>query len=684
MALAFFISSGYSKDMKVEEAFERIAANFGGFEERDSQRDMAEAVERAFSSRNNVVIEAGTGIGKSMAYLAPLLSWVASGKKVVVSTYTKALQKQLVEKDIPLLVDALGTDIRYALCVGGENYLCLRRLNQVRNLGLFEQRDAKGLEKLLAWQFATESGLRSDLDGSPSPSLWQKVRREGDLCLGKRCDYYERCFYQSARRYERGAGLLVTNHHLFFAHIASGGHILPSFDAVVFDEAHELEEVAATYLGLDISNYRLKYLLDGIISPAQKGLLTRLNDLKEEETLFVDSMVHQARTAGDEFFHALTAQMGASPQRIRKAGFVENNLARPIVQLASLLEELQEKVGNDEDALELKAVTERCLLFAHELNSIMTQSLEDHVYWAERGEKRVRLAATPLDISSVMKGRVFDVYHPVVLTSATLTTDGTFDFFKERIGLDRCEELTIDSPFDYKNNVLLYLPPHLSDPVRKGNKEEPTFAEDVVNSIRDILAVTGGRTLALFTSHNLLGKAHDGLKSLRKVTVLRQGEQDSYRLIEEFRAAENAVLLGTTTFWQGIDIPGSDLECVVITKLPFQSPDDPVVEARIARLLAEGKDPFNHYQVPNALLLFRQGFGRLIRRRSDRGVVAILDPRVRTRSYGARFINALPRCGSTASLEVAKAFLEPLSPREKQSNCTIKDGAPSSPNAIRR
>jgi len=319
-------------------------------------------------------------------------------------------------------------------------------------------------------------------------------------------------------------------------------------------------------------------------------------------------------------------------------------------------------------------VTERCLLFTHELNSIMTRSLDDHVYWAERGEKRVRLAATPLDISSVMKKQVFEVYHPIVMTSATLTTEGTFDFFKERIGLEECEECVIDSPFDYKKNVLLYLPTHLRDPARKVGKEGPTFAEDVINTIRDILAATGGRTLALFTSHSLLGKAYDALKPLQKVTVLRQGEQDSYRLVEEFRAADNAVLLGTTTFWQGIDIPGSDLECVVITKLPFQSPDDPIVEARIARLLAEGKDPFYHYQVPNALLLFRQGFGRLIRRTSDRGIVAILDPRVRTRSYGARFIKALPLCGSTASLEAAKAFLDPLSEGETE-QLPVKRGA---------
>ncbi|MFQ5586279.1 MAG: ATP-dependent DNA helicase, partial [Thermodesulfobacteriota bacterium] len=643
--------------MVAKEAFRLIAKRFHGFEERPHQIEMADAVEEAVADGSHTVVEAGTGIGKSMAYLVPFIEWAGPGKRVVVSTYTKALQRQLVEKDIPFVIDALGADIRYALCVGGENYLCLRRLNQVRHLGLFEQGEMRGIEELLVWQFTTESGLRSDLPLEPSPRLWQKVRREGDLCLGKRCAYYERCFYQKARRYEKGAQILVTNHHLFFAHIASGGHILPSFDAVVFDEAHELEEVASTYLGLEISNYRLRYLLDAIISPAQRGLLARLGSVREEDLLIIDSVVQQARQAGEEFFSRLSEGFNRSPLRIRKPGFVENTLARPLVQLASLMEELHERVDNDEDALEVKALADRCLLFINELNCIVTHGLDDHVYWAERGDRRVKLVATPLDISSVMQAQVFDAFHPVIMTSATLTTNNSFDFFMERVGLKGCRRLAIDSPFNYEENVLLYLPRGIAEPSWRNNKKPRDYEGDVIGTVKDLLTVTGGRTLLLFTSHHFLGKVHEALKSFHGITTLRQGERDSYTLISGFRETNNSVLLGATTFWQGVDIPGRDLECVVITKLPFQSPDDPVVEARIERLLEEGKEPFNHYQIPNAVLLFRQGFGRLIRRQSDRGVVAILDPRVKTRPYGSRFLNSIPRCRSTESLDDVRDFL---------------------------
>lgn len=643
--------------MTVKEAFRVIAGKFHGFEERPHQLEMAEGVEAAIADSSHIVVEAGTGIGKSMAYLVPFIEWAGPGRRVVVSTYTKALQRQLFEKDIPFVIETLGADIRCALCVGGENYICQRRLNQCRNMGLFEQHEGQEFEELLLWQFTTKSGLRSDLPSEPSPRLWQKVRREGDLCLGKRCRYYEHCFYQEARRFEKKSQILVTNHHLFFANIASGGHILPSFNAVIFDEGHELESVASTYLGLEVSNYRLKYLLDAIISPAQKGLLPRLRSVKEEDLLLIDSMVQEARKAGDHFFAELSGKLEKSPVRIREAGFVENRLARPLVQLASLLEELQERVLDDEEALEIKALSDRCLLLTSNLNCIITHSLDEHVYWAERGERRLKVAATPLDISATMKSRVFDAYHPVVMTSATLTTNNSFDFFRERIGLEGGRQLVIDSPFDYGRNVLLYLPQDMADPAARDSTKGPTFEGDVLKSIHEILEVTGGRTLALFTSHNLLKKAHGALQSLTSITTLRQGEHDSYHLINLFKESNDSVLLGTTTFWQGIDIPGNDLECVIITKLPFQNPDDPVVEARVERLLKEGKDPFNSYQVPQAILLFRQGFGRLIRRTDDRGVVAILDPRVKTKSYGPRFLNSIPRCRRSDSLDEVKGFL---------------------------
>ena len=672
-----------------------LSTRLKNYEYRHQQVLMAEAISRAIKGNTHLIAEAATGVGKSIAYLIPLILSLYKNnenKKVVISTYTKALQHQLVDKDLPFLKNALGIDFNFALCLGGENYLCLKRLNQVSTHGLFEQDEAEILKGLLTWGKSTKTGLKSDMDFVPMSKLWQKVCREGDLCFGKRCRYYDQCFYQRAKAIERSASILVTNHHLFFAHIASGWNILPKFHSVVFDEAHQIEDVASDYLGMAVSNYRVKGLLDAIISQSTgKGLLSRLEWITPHTFSEIDSLVKKARRAGEEFFGILSERLSVqqsndikgsinryvsqTARRIRGENFIPNPLQEPLLTLRERFESIMAMAENYEDEKEILALIDRCTSLSSDLESIICQRLADYVYWYEVEGRRCRIAATPIDISFILRNQIFEHIKPVILTSATLSIHGDFSFIKERLGIEGGEELALSSPFDYRENSMIYIPKGISDP-----RDIEEFDRDVISSINSILSITHGRTLILFTSYSMLNKSYNALtdnppsspffkggkegdfiKGVQGgMLFLRQGEMDSYKLVEEFKNRGNAVLLGTHTFWQGVDIPGDALQCVIIVKLPFQVPDDPVTEARIERLKENGKDPFIHYQIPNAVILFKQGFGRLIRTQNDKGVVAILDPRVKTRFYGDKFLSSLPDCIKTDSLERIREFFSKI------------------------
>jgi len=631
------------------------------YEYRHQQVIMAEAIADNINNNSHLIVEAGTGVGKSLAYLIPFILWaIKENKKVVISTFTKALQYQLVNKDIPFLKDALSLDFSFALCVGGENYLCLRRLNQAGSHGLFELDETEALKELFKWKDRTKTGLKSDMDFEPMPKLWQKVCREGDICFGKKCSYYDKCFYQRAKAVERKAHILITNHHLFFAHIASGWNVLPKFDSIVFDEAHQLEDVASGYLGIEVSNYRIKNLINTISNPfTRKGLLSRLEWLTPQTISEINLLTNKVRRAGDGFFGVLSEKLDGTTKRIRVENFIPNLLKEPLINLSEGLKPLMKSAENYEDEKEILSLIDRCITLSSDIDSIISQTLTDHVYWGEIDGKRIRIAATPIDISSTLREQIFENIKPVILTSATLSVKGDFSFLRERVGLNNGNELALDSPFNYRENVMIYTPNGISDP-----KDTEEFKRDVIDSIKFILNITHGRTLILFTSYEMLNKAYDALNRLNSsnrlnsLNFLRQGEMDSYKLIEEFKNGDNLVLLGTHTFWQGIDIPGDALQCVIIVRLPFQVPDDPVTEARLEKLKENGKNPFIHYQIPNAILMFKQGFGRLIRTQSDKGIVAILDPRVRTRFYGERFLSALPDCVRTDSIEDMKEFFD--------------------------
>lgn len=621
-----------------------------GYELRHQQLRMAEAVEHALEKRTHVIVEAGTGVGKSLAYLVPLiLSARDSNRRAVVATYTKALQQQLIDKDLPFLKTILG-DFRYALCVGGENYLCLRRFDQLRMGDLYEQNEVEPLNRLFTWSTATRNGMRSSLDFEPPSSLWAKACRQADLCFGKDCAYHKDCFYQKAKAFEQQAQILVANHHLFFADLATGGNVLPFHAVAVFDEAHQIEDVATDYLGIQVSNFSVRSVLDGLMSHrTRKGLLTRLR-FQGHETHIVRGMVEGCRAASDNFFLSLYPFLEHDPVlRVRRPNIIPDILTNPLLELQDALLALQAETQEEE--LEVKAFSGRAQAIASAVRINLAQSEEGFVYWAERENKRVRLVASPVDVSGTLRENLFAKMETVVLTSATLSTAGAFTYVRNRLGLDAPAELLLDSPFDFENQSLLYIASGLGDQQAEGYQE----AFDA--ELQAVLSITKGSTLVLFTSYGQLKKSAEFLrKKVPGIGVLCQGEMPAYRLVEQFKGLPNSVLLGTASFWQGIDIPGDALQCVVIAKLPFAVPDDPIIEARMERL----KNPFFEFQVPQATLLFRQGFGRLIRTNTDRGAVAVLDSRIMTKNYGKWFLRSIPKCRITDEREELKVFFEGL------------------------
>lgn len=630
-----------------------IASHMGrGYEYRPQQAKMAEAVDKALKKGKHLIVEAGTGVGKSLAYLLPAIQWAReSNRRVVVATYTKALQQQLVQKDLPFLKKVIG-DFRFTLCVGGENYLCLRRFDQLRMHDMYEEAERGPLNRLFEWSTRTRTGLRTELDFELPQSLWLKTCRESDLCFGKDCSLHRDCFYQKAKQLEQTAHVLVANHHLFFADIATGRNVLPAYSAVIFDEAHQIENVATDYLGIEISNFAVRHMLDGLLSHrTRKGLLTRIS-VKGIELEHALGLVEELRQIADNFFLDLADYMkDEAVKRIRKKGIIEDRLSGPLMELKDAL--LSLNVSTQEEEMEVKAFAARAKTLAQAVQHNLAQDLDGYVYWAERENKRLRLTASPVAISDTLAEELFGAVPTVILTSATLSTGGKFDYIKSRIGLDAPLELILDSPFDFQKQALLYVSRGLDD------QQAEDYQERFENELRAVLSITRGRTLVLFTSYAQLKRTADALRaSMPGLGVLCQGEMAAYRLIEEFKAIPNAVLLGTASFWQGIDIAGDALQCVVIAKLPFAVPDDPIVEARMERL----KNPFLEYQVPQAVLLFRQGFGRLIRTKTDKGAVAVLDSRIMTKNYGRWFLKSIPKCRITEDIKAFESFFEGLKP----------------------
>ena len=629
-----------------------------GFECRPQQIAMAEAVGRVFDSEHHLIIEAGTGTGKSLAYLIPAILWaVKHNKKVVVSTHTKTLQEQLLYHDIPLIHEKLKIPFRYALCLGNENYLSLRRLKRASQAGLFTMvEEDKQMVAIFDWVNETPTGTKGNLPFEPLPSVWEDVGRQKDLCLGKNCETHNTCFYFKEKKRWFGAHLLIVNHHLFFANVASSGAVLPRFDAVIFDEAQNIEESATSFLGLKISNSYLYYFLDRLYhSRTRKGLLSRI---KHDYVLHLRNQVGVVRKAVETFFTRIVEEYGKKDRvlRIYKPVSIENAIYFPMKELYESLKNFEGMVQSEEDRIEITAAANRCMEFNNSIPAFLNQDLDGYVYWLEINEKkkfsRVVLQGVPINAAEELQEQVFSKIGRVVLTSATLTTHKSFDFIRERIGFDAQEQSILGSPFDYPNQALLYVSADLPEPSETMEK----YASAMAKRCGELVEISEGRTFILFTSYALMDQVYDRLQHLSsKFSFLKQGEIPTGQMIQRFKKT-SGVIFGTNSFWQGVDIPGDALKSVIITKLPFDVPSEPLTEARIEDLRRRSIDPFSHYQIPRAIIQMRQGFGRLIRKQSDTGVVSILDSRIARRGYGKQFLDSLPACEVVEDLMQVKFF----------------------------
>ena len=625
---------------------------------------MSEAISEAIKLDKHLIVEAGTGVGKSLAYLIPfIIHTVKNNKKVIISTYTKTLQNQLCSKDLPFLKKSLGIKFNYALCLGSENYLCLRRLNGKNAYDLLNSDNQfNEMTRILDWSSKTKSGIKSDLDFIPKSGVWNNVCRESDLCLGKKCSFKDSCFYKKAKNMERKSHILVTNHSLFFTNLASGGQVLPNFNAVVFDEAQTLEKIATSYLGIELSNTKIKYLFDSIYNPkTNRGLLTKFKNLNRRTINSIKEYLAESEQASRIFFQEISQMFGAEndSKRIRTKGIVFNYLEEPLKHLADSLSELLDYVKDEEDEVLIKSYSKRCVDISKAMSFILNHTKDDYVYWIEISKRKrgvkYSLFAAPIEIAEELDKQLFSKIKPIILTSATLSANNNFGFIKEHLGIKECDELLLGSPFNYEKNVLLYLPKKIEDP----NHKFEVFQKQVLEHIKNIIDIMKGRIFILFTSYKMLNAVFNDLILIYKgINLLRQGDKPRYELLANFKKNRNSVLFGTTTFWQGIDVPGKALECVIITKLPFSVPDDPVTEAKMELIESRNGNPFMEYQVPQAIMMFKQGCGRLIRNKSDRGIVGILDPRIKTRYYGRSFINALPKCRHTFDINEVEGFLK--------------------------
>jgi ATP-dependent DNA helicase DinG len=634
---------------------------------------MAQAVEEALEEKRHLIVEAGTGTGKTLAYLLPV---IRSGKRVIISTGTKNLQEQLFFKDVPALERALFPegDRKLSVCYmkGRNNYLCRKKL-----FDLTDQPVLSGMEEIeqyraiAAWEKTTQSGDRAELAELPEASaLWHKLDARADTCLGQKCKEWEHCFITEMRRRAAESDIIIVNHHLFFADLsikleaegAPDAGVLPECGAVIFDEAHELEEVAGNYFGISVSNLRMDELTRDV------------ERLLQREKLYTPQMsgaIQSVRERSQLFFSLLPANEGRFAFDSRREFLEENGeeflaLNQSLYRLGAELEQLPQKPE------EVFTLTCRAQQLQVQLRFVMENEDPNTVFWIERrgfrgapgtparrkssdekhagGRTNVFLQATPIEVGQILRECLWSRLETSVLTSATLAVGGGFDYIRGRLGLDHAHELIVPSHFDYESQAILYVPPDLPDP------RTPQFAGEATGVICRLLEITHGRAFVLFTSYAQMNEIYERLLGQLEFPMLKQGDAPKSALLEEFRLTPHAVLFGTSSFWQGVDVQGEQLSCVIIDRLPFAVPSDPVVAARVKAIDAGGGNAFFEYQVPSAVITLKQGFGRLIRSLHDRGLLALLDNRILKKQYGRVFVESLPRYSRTTDLKKVEDF----------------------------
>jgi ATP-dependent DNA helicase DinG len=617
---------------------------------------MAQAVEQALAEKRHLIVEAGTGTGKTLAYLLPV---IRSGKRVIVSTGTKNLQEQLFNKDVPFLEQALFPNGEGKLNVcymkGRNNYLCRKKLYD-----LTDQPVLSGLEEIehyraiAAWEQVTHTGDRAELAALPEASmLWHKLDARSDTCLGQKCSSFDKCFITEMHRRAMESDIIIVNHHLFFADLAikqqaeyaPDAGILPEVGAVIFDEAHELEDVAGSYFGVAVSNSRVEELCRDVEASLQRNHALSASISGAVKSLRERSM----------FFFALLPQGEGRFSFENRREFLEENgdeflaLQQSLTRMGSELENLASKPE------EIFNFVRRAQELQVQLGFLMESEDHNTVFWIERrrggrDRQNVFLQATPIDVAPILKSCLFDQLECAVLTSATLAVGGGFEYIRKRLGLEQARELVLPSHFDYENQALFYVPPDLPDP------RTPQFSVKAADCIRRLLEISRGRAFVLFTSYAQMNEVYQRLLGDIEFPMLRQGDAPKSALLEEFRITPNAVLFATSSFWQGVDVQGEQLSCVIIDRLPFAVPSDPVVAARVKSIDAEGGNAFFQYQVPAAVITLKQGFGRLIRSLHDRGLLVLLDNRILKKQYGRVFVESLPNYKKTTDLRQVEQF----------------------------